>query len=92
MFGIRSMIGRRLSAAAIAAVGIWASGAPVAAQEVTLSFHHLLPPQASAPTNVLVPWMESIEAASIPQVCQSLVATWKRAEFQIPFETARMDL
>ncbi|WP_111733192.1 TRAP transporter substrate-binding protein [Roseovarius amoyensis] len=39
-------------------------GTAAPAQEVTLKMHQFLPPQASAPTKVLMPWAERIEAAS----------------------------
>ncbi len=55
---------RMLSAAVFAVAGLTAGANQSVAQEVTLSFHHFLPPLASAPKNVLVPWMEKVEAAS----------------------------
>lgn len=56
---IKTAIGAAL--ATVAAAGI---GTAALAQEVTLKMHQFLPPQASAPSKVLVPWAERIEAAS----------------------------
>ena len=57
-------ISRMLSAAALAVAGLTAGATQSLAQEVTLSFHHFLPPQASAAKNMLVPWMKKVEAES----------------------------
>lgn len=46
-----------------ALVGV-AIATPAAAQEVTLTLHHLLGPKAPAHTQMLVPWAERIEEAS----------------------------
>ncbi|WP_226581529.1 TRAP transporter substrate-binding protein [Acuticoccus sediminis] len=46
-----------------ALVGV-ALATPAAAQEVTLTLHHLLGPKAPAHTDMLVPWAERIERAS----------------------------
>ena len=45
---------RTLIAAALAALAL-----PSVAQEVTLKFHHIWPPQAMAPVRVITPWAGS---------------------------------
>lgn len=40
------------------------SALPAAAQEVTLRLHQFLPPMATVPKEILVPWAEQIEEAS----------------------------
>lgn len=37
---------------------------PVAAQEVTLKLHQMLPPQAQIPRGFLIPWIEKVESES----------------------------
>lgn len=51
----------KLAGAAALAMGF---GHAAAAQEVTLTLHQFLPPQANVPNLILKPWMESIEEAS----------------------------
>ncbi len=64
---LRNAVGA-LAAAAIAAT-------PVAAQEVTLRFHHIWTPQAMASVNVIQPWCEKIAAQSANRMrCQVLPA------------------
>ncbi len=46
------------------ATGIVAGAPAASAQEVTLSLHQMLPPQASVPREILVPWMEKVAAES----------------------------
>lgn len=48
--------------AAVAALG--AMSATAFAQEFTLRFHQMLPPQATIPSKAIVPWMEKVEAES----------------------------
>ena len=44
---------------------------PVAAQEVTLKFHHIWNPQAMASVNVIVPWCDKVAAESANRIkCQ----------------------
>ena len=59
MTKFRTFMAGAVSAAALA---IGAQGA--AAQDVTLSLHQMLPPQAAVPAQILVPWIEKIEAES----------------------------
>ena len=51
-----------LKAGAIAC--LLASGVPAVAQEVTLRMHQFLPPQATVPAQVLIPWAEAVGEAS----------------------------
>lgn len=64
MNSIRMRIRRTMSAAVVSALGLAATTYQTLAQDVTLSFHHFLPPMASAPQNVLEPWMKQVEDAS----------------------------
>ncbi len=43
---------------------LMASGMPAVAQEVTLRMHQFLPPQATVPAQILIPWAEQIGEAS----------------------------
>ena len=52
----------RAATAGLALAALAATGA--LAQEVTLRFHQFLPEQAPVPRDVLIPWMEKIEAES----------------------------
>ncbi len=64
---------RILTAAAAAALALLAL--PAAAQEVTLKFHHIWPPQAMAPTRVITPWCDKVAAESNNRIkCQMLPA------------------
>ena len=51
-----------LKAGAIAC--LLASAIPTVAQEVTLRMHQFLPPQATVPAQVLIPWAEAVGEAS----------------------------
>jgi len=51
-----------LKAGAIAC--LLASAIPAVAQEVTLRMHQFLPPQATVPAQVLIPWAEAVGEAS----------------------------
>lgn len=58
----------------LAATGI-AAVLPAQAQEVTLKFHHIWPPQAMAPVKVIGPWCEKVAAESANRIkCQMLPA------------------
>lgn len=59
MTKIKQMLAGAASAAALA---IAAQGA--SAQEVTLSLHQMLPAQAAVPQQILLPWIEKIQAES----------------------------
>jgi TRAP-type C4-dicarboxylate transport system substrate-binding protein len=52
------------AAAAIAALSLGAQATATLAQEVTLRLHQFLPPQANVPKNIIIPWIERVEAAS----------------------------
>lgn len=43
---------------------LMASGMPAVAQEVTLRMHQFLPPQATVPAQILIPWAEAVGEAS----------------------------
>ncbi len=43
---------------------LMASGMPAMAQEVTLRMHQFLPPQATVPAQILIPWAEAVGEAS----------------------------
>jgi TRAP-type C4-dicarboxylate transport system substrate-binding protein len=59
----------------LAAVAAAALATPVQAQEVTLKFHHIWPPQAMAPVRVITPWCDKIAAESNGKMkCQLLPA------------------
>ena len=61
---------RTLIAAALAALAV-----PAAAQDVTLKFHHIWPPQAMAPVRVIGPWCDKVAAESGNRIkCQMLPA------------------
>lgn len=45
-------------------VGAALAGTPALAQEVSLTLHHFLSPKSNAHQNMLVPWVERVEAAS----------------------------
>ena len=46
-----------------------------AAQEVSLKFHHIWPPQAMAPVQVITPWCDKVAAESNNRIkCQLLPA------------------
>jgi TRAP-type transport system periplasmic protein len=47
-----------------AAAALGAMTATALAQEVTLRFHQMLPPQATIPSKAIVPWMEKVMADS----------------------------
>jgi len=52
-----------------------AAALPAAAQEVTLKFHHIWPPQAMAPVRVIGPWCDKVAAESNNRLkCQLLPA------------------
>ena len=51
------------SVVAASAIGLGMAGA-LSAQEVTLRLHQFLPPQATVPAKILVPWGEAVMAAS----------------------------
>jgi ABC-type glycerol-3-phosphate transport system substrate-binding protein len=61
MNSIRMRIRRTMSAAVVSALGLAATTYQALAQDVTLSFHHFLPPMASAPQNVQPPWMRQVD-------------------------------
>ena len=61
--GFLSLAGGALTAASIALATGFGAGA-AAAQEVTLTLHHFLPPQANVPTLVLDVWADKVEEAS----------------------------
>lgn len=44
--------------------GLMATGFAVSAQEITLRMHQFLPPQATVPAQILIPWAEQIGEAS----------------------------
>ncbi len=44
--------------------GLMASGMAASAQEITLRMHQFLPPQATVPAQILIPWAEAINAQS----------------------------
>ncbi len=48
----------------IASAAVCAMTATSLAQEVTLRFHQMLPPQATIPAKAIVPWAEKVEADS----------------------------
>ncbi len=61
----RSLVASLLAAAVL----------PAAAQEVTLKFHHIWPPQAMAPVRVIAPWCDKVAAESNNRIkCQLLPA------------------
>ncbi len=61
---------KRLALALIAAAAL-----PAAAQDVTLKFHHIWPPQAMASVKVIGPWCDKIAAESANRMkCQLLPA------------------
>ena len=52
-----------------------AAAVPALAQEVTLKFHHIWPPQAMAPVKVIGPWCDKVAAESANRIkCQMLPA------------------
>ena len=52
-----------------------ATALPAQAQEVTLKFHHIWPPQAMAPVRVIGPWCDKVAAESNHRIkCQLLPA------------------
>lgn len=53
-----------MNMAAAAALALGFGGAPLAAQEVTLTLHQFLPPQANVPKLILDVWADNVEAAS----------------------------
>ncbi|MEE4188291.1 MAG: TRAP transporter substrate-binding protein [Roseobacter sp.] len=53
-----------LNAAAAAVLAFGFGGAPAAAQEVTLTMHQFLPPQANVPKLILDVWADNVEEAS----------------------------
>ncbi|MEX3011527.1 TRAP transporter substrate-binding protein [Hoeflea sp. TYP-13] len=55
---------KSLAAAAVVTAGLGAGTLPSLAQEVTLRMHQFLPPQATVPAKVLIPWAEKIEKES----------------------------
>jgi TRAP-type C4-dicarboxylate transport system substrate-binding protein len=66
LHGIRALV------VALAAAG---AGLAAQAQEVTLKFHHIWPPQAMAPVQVIGPWCDKIAAESKNRLkCQMLPA------------------
>jgi len=63
----------RFGLAAVVAAGLL--GGPALAQEVTLKFHHIWPPQAMAPVRVITPWCDKVAAESKGRIkCQLLPA------------------
>ncbi len=44
--------------------GLLASGIAASAQEITLRMHQFLPPQATVPSQILIPWAEAVSEAS----------------------------
>jgi TRAP-type transport system periplasmic protein len=59
----------------LAIAALAAANAPAMAQDVTLKFHHIWPPQAMAPVRVIAPWCEKIAAESGNRLkCQMLPA------------------
>lgn len=64
------MFKRSLFATLLAAAAV-----PAPAQEVTLKFHHIWPPQAMAPVRVITPWCDKVKAESNGRIaCQLLPA------------------
>jgi TRAP-type C4-dicarboxylate transport system substrate-binding protein len=55
---------RFLNFAGAAALAVGFGAAPVAAQEVTLTLHQFLPPQATVPKQILDVWADNVEEAS----------------------------
>jgi TRAP-type C4-dicarboxylate transport system substrate-binding protein len=52
-----------------------AAALPTVAQEVSLKFHHIWPPQAMAPVRVIAPWCDKVAAESNNRIkCQMLPA------------------
>jgi len=65
---------KRFITAALASALV-ATALPALAQEVTLKFHHIWPPQAMAPVRVIGPWCDKIKAESNGRMaCQLLPA------------------
>jgi len=65
----RSLIATLLAVAALPA------SFSASAQEVTLKFHHIWPPQAMAPVRVITPWCDKVKAESNGRIaCQMLPA------------------
>jgi TRAP-type C4-dicarboxylate transport system substrate-binding protein len=66
-FGEENMILTRkgfLSAATAAALSLGVAGGPALAQDVTLTLHQFLPPQANVPKLILDVWADNVEEAS----------------------------
>lgn len=59
-----TMLSRRAGIAVAAFIGFGAFTTAPGAQEVTLKLHQMLPPQASIPARVLMPWAEKVAAES----------------------------
>ncbi|MBY6120751.1 TRAP transporter substrate-binding protein [Mameliella alba] len=55
---------KQCSGRALCLGALMALAGPAAAQEVTLNLHQMLPQQAAVPAQILLPWIEKIEAAS----------------------------
>ncbi len=55
---------RTFTAALAASVVALGMAGAVSAQEITLRLHQFLPPQATVPAKILVPWGEAVKAAS----------------------------
>jgi len=64
MLFTRQHFNRFMGAAVICLASFGASVTQANAQEVTLRLHQFLPAQASVPKNILLPWIERVEAAS----------------------------
>lgn len=54
----------KLMKSMLAAVALAAMSASAFAQDVTLRFHQMLPPQATIPSQAIKPWIEKVEAES----------------------------
>ena len=55
---------RRAALLGVGAAAAMAMSLPVAAQNVTLRFHQMLPPQATIPAKAIVPWIKKVESES----------------------------
>lgn len=66
---------KRSFLASLAAAAALPLSVPAAAQDVTLKFHHIWPPQAMAPVRVITPWCDKVAAESKGRIkCQLLPA------------------
>lgn len=65
----------RFARKTLAAAAAAAAAVPAMAQDVTLKFHHIWPPQAMAPVQVITPWCDKVAKESNNRIkCQMLPA------------------